>query len=266
VINRWITRDEPLVSWFADLSPLQNEPERLWSWLRAVLEAGEQQQVYVVRETPKANYSFKRDGPFVSFLERRFRQSGDIDLFHFAYSGMQRIGGTRFSTVARMAYYEADGQLTEAEVDDLGALLRRLRPEGLDLAPAFVKHSEPIVIGGPIVNADHPTRSVFIRRYNPIRIDFALLSDIWFPWVPGLLEDSYNIDSMYDNHALSLLHTPRLNRFLSYVREQTLAVGGAWGLDKELSDPELDFMLLREGINLGAPLPNEVNVHKEANP
>src|SRR5262249_53060529 len=158
--NRWITKDEPLVTWVADLSSRRDQPELLWSWLRGVLEAGEQQQIYSVQESPTVHYRSERDGPFTSFLERRFQQSDDVDLFHFAGSRMRRIGSSRFRTVARVAYYTADGRLIEDDIDDLGALLRRLRPHDLQFAPAFMKHCEPLVIGGPIVNVARPTRSV----------------------------------------------------------------------------------------------------------
>jgi hypothetical protein len=57
---------------------------------------------------------------------------------------------------------------------------------------------------------------------------FYTYSDIWQPWVRGLLEEDQEIDARFDNRPLAERHTPRLNSFLSRVQELTQAMGGEW--------------------------------------
>jgi len=53
VDNLWIVTGDPQARWTADLgSP--GDPERLLAWLAAVLTAGEEHEVYQVREAPAA--------------------------------------------------------------------------------------------------------------------------------------------------------------------------------------------------------------------
>lgn len=250
MMNRWATKDDPIACWSADLTDAMNDPERLWLWLRATLELGDKLEVYSVQEAPLAGFLLERDGPFVNFLEKRFRETRELDLFAFAQSGMRRIGSSRFRTLARVASFDSDGSLVEKREDDLGALLRRLRPEDLGADLGSMKHCEPVCINGTKIRFDSSGGSSLTPHAGQMRIEFILYSDIWFPWIPGMIEESYQYGKLFDNRELAQRHTPRLNEFLSLVREHTLQLGGQWERDAQYDLPELPGMLNESGIRL----------------
>ena len=116
--------------------------------------------------------------------------------------------------IQRVCWHGPAG-IAEGEVTDLGALLRTLRPD-VDPALGHYMASEPPV--------------VIFRGARAIRIELA--TDIWFPFVAGLLEAAS--PRMYDNAELAARHTPRLNAFLRDVRAAAERAGGTWAL----ADPE----------------------------
>jgi hypothetical protein len=255
--NLWVTHDEGLAEWVADLSNLSSEGERLFEWLRIVLDAGQRHEVYIVREAPLVGYSSTEERSFTDLLEQRFKENGEVDIFHFASSGALTVGSSRFRTAARVAYYDLKGQLTESEEDDLGALLRRFRPEDEREAPNAMLWCPPIEAIGPLIDLQEPTRSIWRGKPGSVRIRFIIRSDIWYPWVIGFLEEEVNVRRRYDNRPLSLRHTPRLNAFLTIARQATLELGGAWELDEERRW-DFDGLLTEEGIDLDVEPPDGV--------
>src|SRR3954453_14026786 len=113
--NAWIASGDPQITWRASLG----EGDRR-AWLRAVLRAGREHAIYTVHEAPAAGYLRERDG--------ELEDARPDDLFAFAASGTRPIGGRRLRVSARLAYVE-DGRVVEDDVEDLGALLARLRPD-----------------------------------------------------------------------------------------------------------------------------------------
>ena len=261
--NAWTSGDEPLATWVAELSPARSDPSQLAGWLDTVLRAGEAQQVYSVREAPLVGFpDANHEAAFPAFLERRGRETAVVDLFQFASSGMRTVNHARFRTVARMAYFDAKGAVVEAEVDDVGALLARLRPETVETAPGLVKRAPPIWASGPKIDFRDPSQSVWDLKPERVRVRFSILSEIWLPFVRGFLEPEFADDLRYDNRPLAQQHTPRFNAFLDSARTATGALGGAWSLDPEGGNPGIAYMVSAAGINLGAAPPRGVSVRE----
>jgi len=253
--NRWVTYDDPIAGWVADLSSLRNNAPALMEWFQKVLEAGEMQEVFKVRQAPLAKYSWAKDGPLSQFLKRGFDESRVVDLFHFSTSQFRMIDNSRFQVFARMAYVDADEQLVESDVDDLGMLLRSLRPVEYQESPGLFDRCVPLLITGPKIDFNDPQHSIWPGRRDEILVRFRIFSDIWFPWVSGYLEEVFDVDKMYDTRLLAERHTPRLNRFLSSVSTTTKAMGGTWQLDEDDSRTILQFMVSTEGIRLDVEPP-----------
>jgi hypothetical protein len=262
--NLWVTQNEPMATWIAHLSPLRHEPQRLLDWLQTVLEAGEEYAVYMVREAPLANYEWDKNGSLPTYLEAQFHQTGNLDLFHFASSGLRQINQSRYRAFARLAYYDLDGCLVETDVDDTGMLLRYLRPDDVDVAAGLMSRCLPLSItNGSKINFRDSKDSIWDLKVDQIRIRFSIMSDIWLPWVRGFLEEVFDPERRYDNRSLALRHTPRLNRFLSLVSDKTLELGGSWELDSEDSRRNLSYMLGSSGIHLDVEPPGGIISCKE---
>lgn len=220
--NLWVTNGDDVVEWTAELSEI--EPAALLGWVRHVLDAGVRHQVYEVVEAPGYR------GDLMTGIERRFTEDGVLDLCHFASAGMAPRDGVTLRVAALMAYAES-GEVVERRVENLGALLRALRPDDVDLSAGLMVDCPPIDLYGPL-----------LRSPGPARVHFRLRSDIWFPWVLGFLADTFEVTPSHDNRPLAERHTPRLTAFLAEARTATEDVGGTWSLDEEVRFTRRDLV------------------------
>ncbi|MCS6939328.1 MAG: hypothetical protein NZM94_08660, partial [Roseiflexus sp.] len=96
-----------------------------------------------------------------------------------------------------------------------------------------------------------------------IEVAFELYSDIWCPWVDGMIDEAYDSDKRFDNRALARVHTPRLNRVLAVARAATERLGGRWFLDRDPDNLRRDraFMLSDAGVLVEADLPPEYRLN-----
>ncbi|MEV6235467.1 hypothetical protein [Lentzea sp. NPDC051838] len=235
--NLWITNGDELVEWVADLGAA--DPHRLMEWLHRVLTAGERHEVYSVREAPLAGL---HSGSLLPLLRQRFEQEGVLDLGHFASSGMRLIDGRTLRVAARMAYVDARGEVVEDEVENLGSLLRALRPADVPISAGLMVDCPPLDVSGPLIDFRHPERSIWRGTAGRVRVRFSLRTDIWFPLVIGFLADTTDVTPVHDNRPQASRHTPRLNAFLAEVRAATLDLGGSWDLDEEIRYTRRDLV------------------------
>jgi len=226
--NLWVTSGDDLVTWVADLTAARDDAPALLGWLRTLLAAGEREAVYEVLEAPLAGFRVERDGPLADHLARRFDRDGVLDLGHFSTSGTRVVDGHRLRVAATVAYVES-GVVVDRPVENLGALLRRLHPALRDEGAGHMVDCPPIDVRGTEVDV-HGTDGRPRRRTE---VRFSLRSDLWYPYVVGLLAPTFDVERRHDNRALALRHTPRLNAFLGAVRGATLALDGRWGLEGE---------------------------------
>jgi hypothetical protein len=252
--NHWVTFDDDIATWTADLTPRRDDAEALWAWLEIVVGSAEQNEVHIVREAPSLEY-VRESGPLLSHLGRLFADEGKIDLFHFEFAVPEhQREGRALRAAARMAYFDAGGQLTEEYVDDLGELLRSLRPADYEEAVNFMYRCSPLKAWGPLVDSRNSEKSNWWVVPGEATVDFSIRSDIWYPYISGLLEPDVTVDYGIDNRALSGRHTPRLNAFLADVRQATVAIGGTWKLDGE-QRTTYEGLLSDAGIDLDATPP-----------
>jgi hypothetical protein len=237
--NLWITNGDELVEWVADLSVAAADPHRLLAWLRRVLTAGERYEVYSVREAPLAGF---HSGSLFALLEQRFEHEGVVDVGHFASSGTRRIDGRTLRSAARMAYVDQHGDVVEDGVENLGALLRSLRPDDVPVSAGLMVDCPPLDVAGSLIDFAHPERSFWRGPAGRVRVRFSLRTDIWFPMVIGFLADTTDVTPTHDNRPLAERHTPRLNAFLTEVRAATLDLGGRWDLDEEIRFTRQDMI------------------------
>ena len=251
--NLWIVTGDPQARWTADLgSP--DDPERLLAWLAAVLTAGEEHEVYRVREAPAAGYAAGSDVSLTDWLWRRWREDGVVDAGHFAASGTRPIGGRVLRVAARVAWAAPSGELAEGVVENLGALLRSLRPGDVARWPRRMLDSPPLDVTGPLVDVRRPEQSRWPGHPGRVLVNIMTRSDLWSPWVPGLLATDV-VDGWQDNRPLAERHTPRLNAFLAAARAATAAAGGTWWTDDDTVLGKLG-LLGDDGIRLDAANPS----------
>jgi hypothetical protein len=251
--NYWVVkRNSALARWDAEFPPSKMlDPWQQWAFLKGVLVAGEEEGVYRVVETREPNRFVAAPGwNYIQYHEQMLKEQEELLFFQqLRNASPYRTETGAELTPAHLCYYDSNGQLTEAEVDNLGELLEQLRPE-LEWDRDYMAPSNPI---------SFYAQSAKQREDGycwPLYLSISLYTDIWFPRVLGYLEEweSYENPKWYDNRELASCHTPRLNRFLTKVKALTLNLGGEWGLaDKEQKEVEYRQyaeMLTDDGIIL----------------
>jgi hypothetical protein len=220
------------VAWIANLASGLSEPAALQKWLARAIETGEETQSYWIKQIPLLGYT-EDNAPLTHFLNEYYRQTQTVDLFNFTKSGLVAVNGKHYEATSLLAYYEADGGVVETQITDIGALLRRLRADRLEYAYSSFRYGPALNIIGPRLDfGDAAAIQKFLER-GEVKITISLHSDIWLPWIAGILSDDYDLDYVFDNRELASQHTPRLNRFLAELRNATLELGGTWELDEE---------------------------------
>ncbi len=221
--NHWITFvNDTIVGWVAFLPSPCDGIEALIRFSAAVVDAGERYAVYRALRLPARRTYEVGSQSFEAYLRAQARERKRIPIFP------EDPGpGPHLWTPARIAFYR-DASIVEEEVGDAGALLRELRPDRIETCRMFMRGASPVtVLGG----------SVPVDWTGEVRVQVRLDTDIWFPYVMGMLEDipeKGNKPDLYDNCELAERHTPRLNAFLSELRHVVLDLGGRWAkLDVE---------------------------------
>ena len=272
------------------------EPREYLDFLQEVLALAEQEKVFRVVRTATGRipqdrypekywvYQAQPDGPTYSqFLEEAFSETGEIVFSRQICSSPGFVDKDLWVYAATLlSYYDRNGQLVEREVDNLGALLRQLRPAEELINPelpeknklsekklieSYQAHGSAIFFrsskGSDLVrweeletwnnlpeevrkDKDEPSVS---KAYLVIEI----YSDIWLPKVLGVLDDVLpNDPPLHDNRELALRHTPRLNRFLQGVKKLIEQRGGTWEADECDTSRYYTEMIGDEGIILDA--------------
>jgi hypothetical protein len=145
VKNYWGCLGDPVAKWDADLSALWSRPEAMLEWVRQVTVVGEQLQVMRVLESPTLRYRRDRDGSPLPLLEELFHRSRAVDLFYFTCASVPVNGVFPRSRVSgRMAYFDERGNVQEEDVEQLGQLLLRCRPDVIQTVTANVRPTFPV--------------------------------------------------------------------------------------------------------------------------
>jgi hypothetical protein len=294
--NYWVSREEyPFVTWSATFPNGPIEPRDYLEFLKAVLAAAEQEEVlHVVKASLRKSerkyypeqyweYQFQPGGlTYIQYLEQVFAATGkSIALEQLPSSGNSWPYGT-----TRLSYYETDGQLVEAEVEDIGALLRRLRPyeipDGVsekewlthedytdDDYDDYKAYGSALFFYGQLGSDEtewaafkawenlpagirNPEDEPYVRETY---LTINLYTDIWFPRVKGFIENIRPLSPhiagrMFDNQELALRHTPRLNRFLQSVKKLIEERGGHMDVDCSNFQEFYGSMCSEDGIIL----------------
>jgi hypothetical protein len=259
--NLWIQTEAPFATWMADLSALRSRPGDLLEFVRTVLDAGAEQQVFVVLEAPLIGYLRERDGAeLIQRLSRLHREHGIVDAFAFTGAAMAPGHPQSSTACATMAWHDASDRLVQGPCTDLGSLLETLEPEPGSIPRGFMKHYPPLRITGPRLE-EYGKASSEPMRYpenRPVTVRFAIQSDIWFPWIFGSAHPECDHKRMFDNRELASRHTPRLNAFLRTVGATASALGGSWSVDLEETGENALLWLDEQGIHLDAEPPTEL--------
>jgi hypothetical protein len=244
--NYWTTlKNSAAACWFITLPPVGSVGvERLLRFASGLLEAGEQENVYRIVQTGGSEpFDGTHKYSYVEHIVEVMERTNILPLFS-GEGGFSPTENGQLQTLSKVCYYDLSGSLVEAEIKDLGLLLKQLRPEKAEHSMGYMSHIAPITVSG-LTKID-----VQNARNNPVYISIKLETDIWFPWVVGFLEDREppsSLHDMFDNRELALQHTPWLNRFLSSVYNLVQELDGEWELNE--SDGECSFYERMCGIH-----------------
>jgi hypothetical protein len=254
--NYWMARaDSPFAEWEAIFSPpaTENDIQCLLRFAKSLLEIGEHESIYRVLETRSPiNFMATSGQNYAQFLEGELAENGTLLLFDLGLGVAENYEGT-LRTPAHICYYNLEGDLTESEVENMGALLENLRPDDADWGNMFMGAVSPITVLSRQVSLRE--LSDFNQQKRAVQIRVLLYTDIWFPKVLGILEGDQSLSpdppKWYTNSELANCHTPRLNRFVSKVHQLTLELNGEWRLNSPEGLAEhYKSMLNKDGIIL----------------
>jgi hypothetical protein len=251
--NQWrIMENLEYAYWIARLPTKKMlDKRRLWEFLKEVLIAGEENEIFRITETSKFSendkkyyFNLNRGESYVDFADRVLEEEGESLIWQIEDSA---YGGA----LTRLSYYGANGDVEEKELAYPASALKENRPE-LDeyyLYPIGAIVLSPVRGGaGYSDDYDELMDGEFIEdgvRYISPRLMIRTNTSIWFPKVMGgydepledrgwdtRQEDGEWVDpkegEWYDNSELALRHTPRLNKFIQRVKQLTLNYGGTW--------------------------------------
>lgn len=257
--NLWIQTEHPFATWVADMDALRDEPAKLLELVKCVLGFGEKHKVFQVVEAPTLQFRLAPGQDLSGKLDALYRDQQLVDLFSFTGAAMAPRAPGSSTARATLSWFDESDQQVEGECEDLGSLLENLEPVEDSIPRGFRKHYPPVRITGPkLVCAGDPPKIQNLPSGRPVAVRVAIHSDIWFPWVFGSAHPLCDHQRMFDNRALALQHTPRLNAFLQDVARCTKALGGSWQVDVEETGNAARQWVDEDGIRLDAAPPAAV--------
>lgn len=239
--NHWSVYRNALVGWTATVPIQADAPRALLDWTLAVVE--------LARVTDAVRFR-KVDGTYwpwpelVAWLERGLAERSVVDAFGFS---------RRFDRTGSKVAYQDESGIQEALIDDVGGLLARLRAPVDDLHRSALRRAPPLWVGGHEISFT-PDAVMAAAKLPSTSVDIRIECDLWLPWVPGRI-DPPDRETFYDNRPLAERHTPRLNAFLSGLRESVTSRGGDWSFIAYSENEWLPRMVGEHGIDLGAAPP-----------
>jgi len=241
--NHWSVYRRVLGGWRASVPLRADAPRALFDWVAEVIDAGYRTEIAHFR---KEDGSCWQHDELMASLERGLAERQVVDAFAFA---------RRSDRVASKLAYVDERGITDGLVDDVGALLRRLRGPEIGEQTYASRICGPLWIGGHAINFDPAWTGPMSAAHLPsTSVKIAFECDIWLPWVPGRF-DPADRETFYDNRPLAERHTPRLNEFLAAVRAASASRGGGWEVGRLSERPWLPRMLVDDGIDLTAAPP-----------
>lgn len=229
--NLWIQTEPAFVTWTADLTEIQHNPDALFTFLKSVFDAGSKYEIFTVVEAPEISFARDAGANICDRLVTLFKMQNVVDLFAFTGAAMAP-GAPRSSTVeAKLAWYDGSGKCIEGLCTDLATILQSLEPVEDSIPTGFMKHLPPLRVTGPRLtyNNQNPDHLDLSLRDSAV-VYFAIHSDIWFPWLYGSAHPLCDHKHMFDNRELAQKHTPRLNNFLQDINNVVTQMGGTWSI------------------------------------
>lgn len=241
--NHWAVHNDELVVWMATVPIAANRPDDLLSWTASIISLADETGVAQFRQ---ADGSFWAHNELSSYVKDRYKNDGVVDAFGFSRGHLL--------SRSRLAYYDREG-VVESMVDDVGALLARLRAPIEDHKEFAVRSCPPLWVSGHAISYGDSVGGISVHGLPTTSVQFGFRSDIWLPWVPGRL-DSRDTEKFYDNRDLAHRHSTRLNTFFAGVRQLCVDRGGKWEYTNYSGAPWLDYLTGPDGIKLiDEPLP-----------
>jgi|GEM_PF-3279507 len=256
-MNRWtIDSRNRFAAWSANLHAVRNDLSALRWWRTGVVEAGERTEVFVVQRAPQVGFVQGRDDDLPTVLLRADAIRETADLFSFSRAPFRVVNGEKFEATSRITLYDRAGQLIDGPVADLSVVLESTRPDLVARDGHWFNRCLPLEIAGLQFDPADPGRQI-------LEVSFFFRTDLWFPWISAYRDgppmgERMTRAMMWDNRALAVRHTPRLNQFLSIVADLTETLGAQWQLDIENCYGTHMFMLGDRGIDITAPLPTNI--------
>lgn len=212
--NYWTCSRDYFGGWSIEFPQFNNLDQiiNLTNFMSRILAIGSKEKILSVRSSSYLQQLGVPNLPYIEQIEWLIINKQVLEFF--TYFNIRDTNKTGL-----ISYYKEDGSVLDEEVGDMWELLKRLHPNEYDLSrPARVSPIDIMGVG------NIPTdKNIGLER--GIGAQIYLFTDIWFPSLKRVSDASVK---EFDNSELAYRHTPRLNNFLTSVRDITLQWGGHW--------------------------------------
>lgn len=228
--NHWGIYRDTLCKWSLRVPFSKGSERDALQWVSDIASLGAELEIALFRDDQGHVLTAER---IHRKLEQTLLEQCAIDSFAFS-RGFKRCS-------SRLCFFE-HGELVDRVVGDVAELLKEVEPSVADQAWLPANGCEALSVGGFLVKLDGSS--------NPQRIavDVRTRCDIWLPWVPGHINPDFQ--RRHDNREIARCHTPRLNRFLGFLRTLADEHDGEWTYSNMIEYAWIDSMANSEGVNL----------------
>lgn len=239
--NFWVTiENESFACWKARFSQDTILPlERIIEFIREIHILGAYNDVCDIFGHDKLE-----NLDYSTAIKKRLEEVTQLSIFDLTVP--QSESGDFFYSVGVINYF--DTFVRSRQIDDVGQLLRKLNPDKVQqFTTTYMVSAAPVSLKGFEI---HKLEDGNVLINTNATIEISLMTDIWFPWVVGFMEETpaKQRETMYDNRQLAFRHTPRLNDYLQHLRTLTNWLGMTWELSHV--HPLYQWMVNEGGIML----------------
>jgi|GEM_PF-6204433 len=249
--NTWICSKSYFASWEIEFLPVKSasDVDTLLKYMQLVPQSGDDNDVLKIALST-LTASGAPDIPYVQQVEWLISHKKIFTFFDGLFSANWKNKLAQKSS--KIAFFDERGNIEHKHVTDIGLLFDRFHKSDTLSLQTQMYYVSPLEIelGTTIDLNNLKNNEGYTKAY------ITLYTDIWFPKIVDYVSKSENPDGelkLIDNHKLALLHTPRLNNFLSQVQDLTIQSGGTWSLLKpkiSLFDEVYSPILIETGIVL----------------
>jgi hypothetical protein len=188
--NHWVTSDKHydfgFVHWSIVLPYPKNDGEirGLVDLYKLIAKIGEEQRIYCVAPSGNSEYNIQEYNSHPDYIGQNFLARPNARILPEFVHGSVVYPASAYDVYTKLAYYNSGREITERYIKNVGDLMTKVYEIELDNVCVTRK---PAVIMKSYDDLRHDNNSRICFEESTINIYISLMTDIWFPWVNGII-------------------------------------------------------------------------------